>query len=119
MSRRANCWDNASMENFFGYLKEEYLLQFKKPPPLNRHSSSLKSMFTLITDVTQSSHRDTHQPRLGGARGVADTAPPAPNHRGGVRSVQVEKIKGFLRVLPRRRPTGAVCGSVAKLRKVS
>jgi len=23
MSRRANCWDNAPMENFFGHLKEE------------------------------------------------------------------------------------------------
>jgi len=31
MSRRGNCWDNASMENFFGHLKEEYLRQFKKP----------------------------------------------------------------------------------------
>jgi len=31
MSRRANCWDNAVMENFFGHFKEEYLRQFKKP----------------------------------------------------------------------------------------
>ena len=31
MSRRANCWDNAPMENFFGHLKEEYLRHFKKP----------------------------------------------------------------------------------------
>ena len=31
MSRRANCWDNAPMENFFGHLKEEYLRQFKTP----------------------------------------------------------------------------------------
>ena len=31
MSRRGNCWDNAPMESFFGYLKEEYLRQFKKP----------------------------------------------------------------------------------------
>jgi transposase InsO family protein len=30
MSRRANCWDNAPMENFFGHLKEEYLRQFKQ-----------------------------------------------------------------------------------------
>ena len=30
MSRRANCWDNAPMENFFGNLKEEYLRQFQK-----------------------------------------------------------------------------------------
>lgn len=30
MSRRANCWDNAKMENFFGHLKEEYLRQFKQ-----------------------------------------------------------------------------------------
>ena len=29
MSRRGNCWDNAPMENFFGHLKEEALLQFK------------------------------------------------------------------------------------------
>jgi transposase InsO family protein len=25
MSRRANCWDNAPMENFFGHLKEEFI----------------------------------------------------------------------------------------------
>jgi putative transposase len=31
MSRRANCWDNAPMENFFGHLKEEYLRHFKNP----------------------------------------------------------------------------------------
>jgi putative transposase len=31
MSRRANCWDNAPMENFFGHLKEEYLRHFKTP----------------------------------------------------------------------------------------
>jgi putative transposase len=31
MSRRANCWDNAPMENFFGHLKEEYLRHFKHP----------------------------------------------------------------------------------------
>jgi transposase InsO family protein len=31
MSRRANCWDNAPMESFFGHLKEEYLRQFKTP----------------------------------------------------------------------------------------
>jgi transposase InsO family protein len=35
MSRRANCWDNAVMENFFGLLKEEYLKRFKKPPLRN------------------------------------------------------------------------------------
>ena len=29
MSRRANCWDNAPMENFFGHLKEEALRQIK------------------------------------------------------------------------------------------
>lgn len=28
MSRRGNCWDNASMENFFGHLKEEALRQY-------------------------------------------------------------------------------------------
>ncbi len=31
MSRRANCWDNAPMENFFGHLKEEALRQFQTP----------------------------------------------------------------------------------------
>jgi len=31
MSRRANCWDNAPMETFFGHLKEEYLRQFHQP----------------------------------------------------------------------------------------
>jgi len=31
MSRRANCWDNAPMENFFGHLKEEYLRHYKNP----------------------------------------------------------------------------------------
>jgi putative transposase len=31
MSRRANCWDNAPMENFFGHLKEEALRQIKIP----------------------------------------------------------------------------------------
>jgi transposase InsO family protein len=31
MSRRANCWDNAPMETFFGHLKEEYLQHFKNP----------------------------------------------------------------------------------------
>ena len=31
MSRRANCWDNAPMENFFGHLKEEALRQFTTP----------------------------------------------------------------------------------------
>src|SRR5262245_2585733 len=31
MSRPANCWDNAPMENFFGHLKEEYLRHFKNP----------------------------------------------------------------------------------------
>jgi putative transposase len=31
MSRRGNCWDNASMENFFGHLKEESLLHVKNP----------------------------------------------------------------------------------------
>ncbi len=30
MSRHSNCWDNAPMENFFRYLKEEYLWQFKQ-----------------------------------------------------------------------------------------
>ena len=29
--RRANCWDNAPIENFFGHLKEEALRQY---PPL-------------------------------------------------------------------------------------
>jgi transposase InsO family protein len=28
MSRKANCWDNAPIENFFGYLKEEALRQY-------------------------------------------------------------------------------------------
>jgi transposase InsO family protein len=31
MSRRANCWDNAVMENFFGHLKEESLRQVSTP----------------------------------------------------------------------------------------
>ena len=31
MSRRANCWDNAVMENFFGQLKEEALRQVHNP----------------------------------------------------------------------------------------
>lgn len=31
MSRRANCWDNAPMENFFGHLKEEFLRHVKNP----------------------------------------------------------------------------------------
>jgi putative transposase len=31
MSRRANCWDNAPMENFFGHFKEEALRHFKTP----------------------------------------------------------------------------------------
>jgi transposase InsO family protein len=31
MSRRGNCWDNASMENLFGHLKEEYLRHDKNP----------------------------------------------------------------------------------------
>jgi putative transposase len=31
MSRRGNCWDNASTENCFGHLKEEYLSHFKNP----------------------------------------------------------------------------------------
>ena len=31
MSRRANCWDNSPMENFFGHLKEEALRQFPNP----------------------------------------------------------------------------------------
>lgn len=31
MSRRANCWDNAPMENFFGHLKEEALRQVRNP----------------------------------------------------------------------------------------
>jgi transposase InsO family protein len=31
MSRRGNCWDNASMENFFGHLKEEEVRHWKKP----------------------------------------------------------------------------------------
>lgn len=31
MSRRANCWDNAPMENFFGQLKEEALRQVRNP----------------------------------------------------------------------------------------
>ena len=31
MSRPGNCWDNASMENFFSHLKEEALRQFPIP----------------------------------------------------------------------------------------
>ena len=31
MSRKGNCWDNASMENFFGHFKEEALRQFPTP----------------------------------------------------------------------------------------
>lgn len=31
MSRRANCWDNAPMENFFSHLKEEALRHIKSP----------------------------------------------------------------------------------------
>lgn len=31
MSRRANCWDNAPMENFFGHLKEEALRHIQTP----------------------------------------------------------------------------------------
>lgn len=31
MSRRANCWDNAPMENFFGHFKEEALRQVRNP----------------------------------------------------------------------------------------
>jgi len=31
MSRRGNCWDNASMESFFGHFKEEALRQFPIP----------------------------------------------------------------------------------------
>lgn len=31
MSRRANCWDNAPMENFFGHLKEEALYHLHRP----------------------------------------------------------------------------------------
>jgi transposase InsO family protein len=31
MSRKANCWDNAPMENFFGHLKEEALRQVHNP----------------------------------------------------------------------------------------
>jgi putative transposase len=32
MSRKANCWDDAPIENFFGHLKEEALRQY---PPLS------------------------------------------------------------------------------------
>jgi len=31
MSRRGNCWDNATMENFFGHLKEEAIRRVKNP----------------------------------------------------------------------------------------
>lgn len=31
MSRRGNCWDNASVENFFSHLKEEAVRQFPTP----------------------------------------------------------------------------------------
>lgn len=31
MSRRANCWDNAPIENFFGHFKEEALRQVRNP----------------------------------------------------------------------------------------
>lgn len=31
MSRRANCWDNAVIENFFGHLKEEALRHVRNP----------------------------------------------------------------------------------------
>ena len=45
MSRRANCWDNAVMENFFGHLKEEALRHVRNP--------SLSHLKQLIDEYVQ------------------------------------------------------------------
>jgi transposase InsO family protein len=45
MSRRANCWDNAVMENFFGHLKEEALRHVRNP--------SLAHLKQLIAEYVQ------------------------------------------------------------------
>ena len=47
MSRPGNCWDNASMENFFGHMKEEALRQFPTPA-LRKLGRSLTTIFTSI-----------------------------------------------------------------------
>jgi len=56
MSRKGNCHDNSVMENFFGILKQEYIMEkfITAMKSLNKQLSN-----TLITTTTRESNRNS------------------------------------------------------------
>ena len=49
-SRKGNCYDNASMENFYGHLKSETIYQM---PFHQRYGSTRKELIAIINDYIQ------------------------------------------------------------------
>jgi transposase InsO family protein len=53
MSRRANCWDNAPQESFFGHMKDEIGDRIKK-------ATSFSQIRKVITDWTDYYNKDRY-----------------------------------------------------------
>jgi putative transposase len=52
MSRRGNCWDNASMESFFGHMKDELT---------DRDCQTLDELRTRVTDYISYYNSERYQ----------------------------------------------------------
>ena len=52
MSRRANCWDNAPQESFFGHMKDEIDIS---------GCTTYKEILAVITDWTEYYNNDRYQ----------------------------------------------------------
>ena len=61
-SRKGNCYDNASMENFYGHLKSETIYQM---PFHQRYSSTRKELRAIISDYIQWYNQERIQEGLG------------------------------------------------------
>ena len=61
-SRKGNCYDNASMENFYGHLKSETIYQM---PFHQRYGSTRKELMTIINDYIQWYNEERIQEGLG------------------------------------------------------
>ena len=61
-SRKGNCYDNASMENFYGHLKSETIYQM---PFHQRYGSTRKELIAIINDYIQWYNEERIQEGLG------------------------------------------------------
>lgn len=61
-SRKGNCYDNASMENFYGHLKSETIYQM---PFHQRYGSTRKELMEIVNDYIQWYNEERIQEGLG------------------------------------------------------